>query len=306
MAATLDQISAVTRVHYIPKMTDTIYDSDPLLKRSKDKFTQKIGGGTAIRQPLAYAQPTAGGWYTGADTLDVTDTNEFAAAEYDWKQLYQNVVITGRDRMVNNGDDAVLNFVKEKVKNAGRKIRDVLTDGLYNDGTTTNGIVGLRDIVATNQTVGGLSQTTYSWWAAQVDSSTTTLTMAALQTQFNAASINNEHPSVILATRANYNRYYALLQPQQRFTDSESAKGGFTSLMFNGIPYISGSKVPANHIFMLNEEYLHLWTHKERDFKFEDFERIYNQDVEVARILWMGAFGSSNNRMHAALTAITA
>jgi hypothetical protein len=305
MAATLDQISATTRMKYIPKMVDVIFDSDPILKRS-EKFKVKVSGGTEIRQPLAYAQPTSGGWYTGADTLDVTDTNEFAAASYEWKQLYQNVVITGYDRMVNSGDEAVLNFVKEKVKNAGRKIRDLLCDGIYNDGTTTNGIVGLQDIVATAQTVGGLSQSTYSWWRGQVDSSTTTLTMAALQSSFNSATINNESPTVALATRANYNRYYALLQPQQRFVDSASAKGGFTSLMFNGIPLISGSKVPSGYVFFLNEEYLHLYTHTERDFKFEDFEKIYNQDVEVARILWMGAFGSSNNRMHAALTAITA
>jgi hypothetical protein len=109
-----------------------------------------------------------------------------------------------------------------------------------------------------------------------------------------------------MATRANYNRYYALLQPQQRFQDSESAKGGFQSLMFNGIPVLADSHCPANHIFFLNENYLHLFVHKDSDFKFEPFQKPVNQAVKVAKIYWTGALGSSNNRMHGVLSAITA
>lgn len=306
MALSISDINAVTKIKYVPKLVDNIFDSDPLLARAKKKFTMKIDGGTTIRQPLGYATTTASGWYQGSDTLDTTDNSVFTAAEYAWKQLYANIAITGRDKMVNMGSEQVLNFVKEKVKQAERTIKDTLSTGLYSDGTTTNGIIGLRDIVATDQTVGGISQTTYSWWQGQVDSSTTTLSLAALQTQFNNASINNEHPTVAMATRTLYNSYYGLLQPQQRFMDSETAKGGFTSLMFNGIPFIAGSKVPSNHVFLVNENYLHLYVHRERDFKYEDFERVQNQDVELARILWMGALGSSNNRMHAKFSALTA
>ena len=109
-----------------------------------------------------------------------------------------------------------------------------------------------------------------------------------------------------MATRANYNRYYALLQPAQRFMDSESAKGGFTSLMFNGTPFIAGAKVPSSHIFMLNESYLHLWAHKDEDMRFEPFQKPVNQNVRVAKVYWMGALGSDNNRMHGKFTAVAA
>ena len=44
-----------------------------------------------------------------------------------------------------------------------------------------------------------------------------------MQTMDNALTVGNESPSVILATRATYNYYYALLQPQQRFVDTETA-----------------------------------------------------------------------------------
>jgi hypothetical protein len=110
-----------------------------------------------------------------------------------------------------------------------------------------------------------------------------------------------------MATRTNYGRYYALLQPQQRFMDSDSAKGGFESLMFNGVPFIAGSKVPsAAPIFMLNEQYLHLCVHKDEDMRFEPFQKPDNQNIKLAKIYWMGALGISNCRMQGKFTAIAA
>lgn len=306
MALTIDQLTATTKQFYVPKLVDNIYDEDALLMRSKDKIVMKVGGGTVIRQPVAYALGTAGGWYQGADSLDISDTDEFSAAEYAWKQLYQNVVITGYDRMVNSGSEAVLDFVKEKVKNAGRAIRNNLATGLYSDGSTSDSIVGLRDICDTDQTVGGISQSTYSWWAAQQDTTTTTITIPALMTQYTAASINNSKPTIVTTTRAIFNRYSGLLQPQQRFADAKTGNAGFQNLLFLGVPVVVSSKCPASHLFMINEEFLHLYVHKERNFEFEDFKKLPTQDVTVGSILWMGALGSSANRMHASFTGLTA
>lgn len=307
MPLTYDQISAITQKKFIPKMYDNIFDTDPLLKRLKSKEAyKKLSGGERVVLPLNYAQVTASGWYSGADTLSTTDNEVITAAEYTWKQNYVNISVTGLDERKNGGDTQILDFVKSKVQIAEKTMADDLCDGLYSDGTEAKSIVGLRVIVGTANTVGGISQSSYSWWQGVVDSSTTTLTLAALQSQFTSLCLNNEHPTVIMATRANYNRYYALLQPQQRFQDSETAKGGFSNLMFNSVPFIAGSKVPTNHIFMLNENYLMLGVHKDADFKFEPFQKPINQDVKVAKILWMGMFGSSNNRMHGKLSAVAA
>ena len=85
----------------------------------------------------------------------------------------------------------------------------------------------------------------------------------------------------------------------------EVAKAGFQSLMFNGIPVVHDSHCPANHMFMLNLDHLSLFYHPKRDMKFEPFQKPINQQVKVSRILWMGALGSTNNRLHGALTALT-
>jgi hypothetical protein len=301
-----NQITAITEKKWIPKLYDNIFDSDPLLQRAKKKGLLKKDGGTLIMIPLNYAQNGAGGWYTGAETFNTTDTENISAAAYEWKQLYENISISGRDRELNSGDAAILDFVKSKTQIAEKTMIDRLGDGLYSAGTDAKSILGLRTLVDATDTVGGISGSTYSWWAAQENSSTTTLSMSALQTQHTTLTINNEGPTVAMATRTLYNSYYALLQPQQRFQDSETAKGGFTSLMFNGIPFIAGSKVPSSHLFFLNENYLHLVVHKNRDMKFTGFKEPVNQDVTVGQILWMGGYCVSNRRMHGKFTALAA
>lgn len=306
MALTYDQISAITRAKWIPKLQDNVFDADPIVQRARKKFLKKISGGTDIRTPLNYATNGAGGWYSGADTFNTTDTDNITAATWDWKQLYENVSITGRDRMINNGDEAILDFVKSKIMIAEQTMADRLGDAFYSAGTDANSILGLATLVDATDTVGGISGSTYSWWASQENSSTTTLSMAALQTQHTILTKNNKGPTVALGTRTVYNNYYGLLQPQQRFQDSETAKGGFTSLMFNGIPFIAGSKVPASHLFFLNEDFLHFIVHSERDMKFTGWKDPIAQDVTVAQILFMGALATSNRRMLGKFTGLTA
>lgn len=305
MALTYDQISAITQKKFIAKMYDNIFDSNPLLKRAKEKFYERVDGGTSILVPLNYAQASAGGWYQGAETLSLVDNDVISAAEYQWKQIYKSIVVTNIDERKNNGDAAILKFVKQKVQIAEKSIMDDMGTGLYNAGSDAKAIGGLRLIVSASNTVGGISQSTNSWWAAQLDSSTTTLSLSAMQTMDNRATIGNDTPTVVMTTRTLFNSYYALLQPQQRFMDSETAKGGFTSLMFNAKPVIVDSHDPSGYMFGLNEKYLHLFYHPEDDFRFEPFKRLERQNVKAAQIFWTGAFGSSNNRMHFGFSALT-
>lgn len=307
MALTYDQLSAITEKKFMPKAVDNIFDSNPLLQRMKESGSyKKVDGGTSIIQPLEYAQNGSGGWYSGAELLDTTDTDVMTGAEYAWKQLYENISITGADERKNSGDAAKVDLVKTKVKNAEKTMADRLGTGLYSASTVAKSIIGLGTIMSTSTTVGGISGTDYSWWRAQIDSTTTTMTLSALQAIFNSASIGNDSPTVITSGRSRFNSYWNLLQPQQRFTDSKTANAGWASLMFNGTPWIVDSHAAAAYVYMINEKYFSLVAHPQADMKFEAFQKPINQDVRSAKILWMGALCVSNRRMLGALTALTA
>lgn len=305
MALTYDQISAITQKKFIPKLVDNVFNSNPLLQRHRKRSYELIDGGTSIMVPLNYAAPTATGWYAGADTLNINDNDQITSAEYSWKQLYTNITILRSDELKNGGDEQILSIVKSKVKIAEKNMEDQLGTGIFSNATDPKSIVGLRQIIATGNTVGGISQSSNSWWQAQVDSTTTTMSMSALQTQWNLATIGSWSPTVAVTTRSLFNAYYALLQPQQRFQDSESASGGFQSLLFNGLPVLPDSHAPSGNFMFLNEDYLHLFAHKEEDMRFEPFAKPVNQNVKIAKVYWMGAYGTSNARLQAALTALT-
>ena len=305
--ALTDQLTSITRSHIVPKMHDNIFDSNPLLSKFKSSGRYlSQNGGTAIDIPLNYAQTTSAGWYDGGQTLDTSDNENITKAVYQWRSAYANISITEEDKLKNSGELGVIKLLAAKAMIAEKTLADILGTGLFSDGTTAKSIIGLRDICSTSQTVGSISQATSSWWQSNVDSTTTTLSISAMNTQFQNATIDADSPDYIVTTRSIYNSFYNLLQPQQRFLNEQAAKAGFTSLMFNSSPVVIDSHTPASHMFFLNMKHLGLYYHPERDMYASEYAKPINQEVLVSRILWMGSLTSSNNRMHAALTAITA
>ena len=306
MALSLDQLTSITQKKIIPKLYDNIFDSNPLLMKIKQSGQYvSVDGGTTIDVPLNYGQTTSAGWYSGAETLATTDNENISAARYTWTNAYANISITDEDELKNGGAAGVLKLLASKAMIAEKTLKDILGTGLYSDGTDPKSIVGLRDIVAVDQTVGGIDQSANSWWRGQVDSTSTTMSLSVLNTQWENATIDSERPTITLATRANYNRYYNLLTPVQRFTDT-TGSGGFTNLLFNGQPFIVDSHVPANHVFMLNLNHLWMFYHPQMNFKSEPFQKPINQQLKIGRIIWMGAFGCSNCRLQAKFSALTA
>jgi hypothetical protein len=162
----------------------------------------------------------------------------------------------------------------------------------------------LRLAVDSAGTYGGISRTSYSWWAAQEDSTTTALTIPTLQALMGDCTVGNDRPTVITTSQNSYDTIFGLLQPQQRFMDADTAKAGFQNILFNGVPVIVDSHCPATCLFMLNENYLQFIVHTDEDFRFEPFQKPTNQNVSSAKIFWFGALCGSNCRMQGKFSAI--
>jgi hypothetical protein len=301
-----NQVNAITTKFYIPKIADAIFDTNPTLNRSKKKGWYKtFDGGETIMAPLNYATE-GGGWFDGYDTLTTYGVDNISAAEYTLKQLEVPVAISRKEELQNSGKAQIVSLVESKMKIAEKTLADKLGTGIFSASTNSKSIVGLGTILGTSNTVGGISQTTYSWWQSQLDSTTTTLTLGAMQTLFQLCTFDNEQPSVGLSTRTIYNKLYALLTPQQRFVDTETASAGFTSIMFNGIPILVDSHQATAALSFINESNLFLYVHSKENMRFEEFQKPINQAVSVGRIYWAGALCSTNNRTHGGFTAITA
>lgn len=305
MALDYDQINAVTRRYFAKDLADNVFVATPELRRFKENCLKLIDGGSDIGQPLEYASGVFE-WFSGAQTLSTADSDVFTKAVYNWRQATAPVTISRLDEIKNMGAAQVIDFVEAKVKNAKKTMSQNMSSGIFNAGTDPLAIVGLRAIVDAGSTIGGISQTNYSWWRAQEDTSTTTTSLAALENLYLLCSEDTEKPTVGFTTKTIFGRIWGLMQPQQRFADEKSADAGWDSLLLNGTPMLACSNAPANHFFWINENYIHLYTHKEENMRFEEFQVPLNQMIKSGRIVWAGALGSSNNRYHGKLEALTA
>lgn len=304
MALTYGEISSITEKYFVPKLVDNIFDSNTLFQRMRSgKMMATYGGGERILQPVMYATTTASGSYQGADTLDTTSNDQITAAEFEMKQYYANITITRQDELKNSGDAQIIDFVKSKVQIAEKTLADNMGTDLYGTGTG-DAIIGLGLAVDSAGTYGGINRTTYTWWSAQEDSTTTVLSLAAMQAIYGDATVGNDKPTVAFTTQDVFDDYHGLLTPQERYVDSKTADAGFTSLMFRSVPVIVDSHCGSGDIYFLNENYLKLYNHSKENFRFEPFTKPVNQNVASAKIYWAGALACSNCRMQAKMTAI--
>lgn len=145
--------------------------------------------------------------------MNIADDDVISSADFSWKQLHASVVISRLDELKNNGPAAMVDFVKAKMEIAEKSLKETLATGVFNAGTTTNAIIGLRAAVASTGTYGGISKSLNSWWASPIDSTTTSLSIASMQGLYGDASEGSEQPTVLICPQLIFDDYYSLLQP---------------------------------------------------------------------------------------------
>lgn len=304
MTINYGELGSITTKFFFPYLVDNIFGSNPLLARLKKKSYTKVSGGTELVVPLLYATTTAAGWYNGStDTLTTTANDQIDSAKFDWAYAYAKITISRKDELINGGKEAIINFVKAKVQVAEKSLADTLGTGLYNLGTTSNAIIGLRLAVDSTGTYGNISRTTYSWWAANEDANTV-LSIPVVQGLVGDCTVGSDKPTLIATTQNIYDDFIGLLQPQQRFQDESTANAGFTNVLYAGIPMIVDSHCPASHMFAINEDYLHFFVFGDEDFRWEPFQKPTNQAMATAGIYWAGQMAVSNCRMMGKCNAI--
>jgi hypothetical protein len=306
MPLTNSDIDSITRRYFHPKMQDNIFASNAGLQRAKKKWYGSLDGGTKFVVPLAYATNTSVTRYTGG-TLNVTSNSKKTSAEFEWKRYNAAIVIDGLDELKNSGDKAVISHVRSEVQLAEKSLADALGTDLFSNatGTSTDGIIGFKSMVLNSGTYGIIARSSNSWWNAQVDSTTTTLSLTKMQALFGDCTVDNDKPTVIFTTQDSYDDLYGLIQPQQRFGDEETIKAGFLNILWNGVPVIVDSHVSSGYLYMINERYVMLKHHKDRNFVLTPFQQPTNEDASYAHVRWAGMLAGNNCRMQGVMTALT-
>lgn len=302
------------------KLADNVSDNTAILQRLKEKGRiRTVSGGNVIAQELEYAENSTFLWYDGYEQLNIQVSDVISAAEFAWKQAAVAVTISGKEQLINSGKEKMIDLLRARIGNAEKTMVNTIATSMYSDGTGTSSkeIGGLQLLVAdTNtNTVGGISGTDYSWWRNvvedfSVDGSTASST--TIQRHMNDLYLqlvrNNEAPDLILADNNYYGFYLASLQTIQRITNDKMASAGFQNLKYMGADVVldggRGGNCPANHMYMLNTDYIFYRPHADRNMVPLDPDRFStNQDATVKLIGWMGNMTVSNRFMQGVLIA---
>lgn len=316
MATTIgaNTVTAISRRLILPRVTDNIYDSNPLFFRwwRSNKMVEQ--GGIQITVPLMYKKMAAGGWYRGYQSLNITPSDTVQNGKLTWRQVYVPVTVDGLTLLRANSPLAIADFLAVQFKQAEMEMADLIGTALWSAGTglLLNGLQQVVDNGTVSTSYAGISHSANSWWNAQIDTTTTTLSLTAMQNLWGKAQQGGRAPTIIFGTQTNYNRYWALQYEYQQFPvaptgqTSQLAQSGFTNLLFNGAPFLVDSHITGTHgnLYFLNEAYMTLVVSSRAQFEIQPFQTPVNQDAMTSLLLSALNLTCSNISRQAKFTAL--
>lgn len=295
------------------KLADNILNHNALFNRLNSKGNTDVAdGGRELVEELEYGENSTVKWYSGYETLDITPQDVFDAATYDWKQLAGTVSMSGLEKMKNSGSERVINWLEKRIKNLEKSLQNAAATGVFADGTGTGGkeLGGLQHLIADDPTassvVGGINQSTYTWWRNQYSAAaaTTSATITGrMNTMWLSLCRGVDKPDLIPSDSIMYTHYEASLQQYQRFSDSKSADAGFESLKYKTADVVYDDQCPASHMYMCNTDYLFFRPHADRQFIALDQRDSLNQDAMIVPVVFGGNMTVSNRSLQGVIIA---
>jgi hypothetical protein len=300
------------------EIKDNVSKNNALYRRLVDKNQfRKEDGGLTIVEPLDYAANNTYQRYSGYDVLNVGASDVITAAEFQWRQIALNVTASGQELRTNSGGSKIIALVKARMKNATRTFKNNFSADMYSDGTLPNQITGLQAMVADTGTgvIGGIDSSVWTFWQNKVQSAAAPIqgggaivpsasTMESLMLPLWLQLTRGDDQTDLIVTDNNYFTFYETSQISlKRYTDANTASGGFVSLKYKKADVIfdGGSGIPANRMYFLNTDYLGGVVHRDADLAVMDEMKPYNQDASVVPILWMGNMTCSNRSLQGVL-----
>jgi len=309
----VSEIMTTTLESRTKKLADNVSENNAILNRLNARGNVKpFSGGRVIYQELDYAENSTYKRYSGYETLNISPSEVFTAAEFDIKQAAVAISISGLEQLQNSGPEQMIDLLESRIVNAEKTMMNNLSSDFYSDGTADGGkqIGGLQLLIAdtpTSGTVGGINRLNWTFWRNQSFDATTDGGAAAsaaniqsyMNTLYLRCSRGTDHPDLIIADNNYYKAYWESLQALQRVGDSKLADAGFQTIKYMNADVVFdggyGGAAPTNHMYFLNTDYIFWRPHRDRNMVPLNPDRFaVNQDAMVKLIAVAGNMTTSN------------
>lgn len=297
------------------KVTDNVSKHNALLNILKKKGKIKtVSGGYELAEPLEYAEGGNYQRYSGYEGLNTDGSDVLTSVKFDWQQIALHVTASGREIRMNMGSkERMINLVRARKDNALKTAANQFSIDMYSDGTLTNQIGGLAQLIGTDGTgtVGGIDSSTWTFWKNKFReiSGTGTYTKDTIVGEFNGLwmPLNRgaDKPDLIVLSHDFYSVYEQSQQQLQRYADADLAQAGFVGMKYKTANVIfddnTNFSTTAEKGYFLNTDYFYIVQHREAQWTPDDEKRPTNQDAVVVPIYWMGNLVLTNRSLQGVL-----
>lgn len=319
MAAMGTRVTTTTQSKLIPKLVDTILNSNVLATRLLTKASK--WSGERMKFPVKYAKNVTGTSFAGFDTFSTSATDNRINMEFVPKFYQMTVALPLDELSVNATEEKVLDLAKIEMASTAQDMADDIGTIFYGTGTGNGSkdFLGLEAIVddGTNaSTYGTLSRTTYTTLKSTVTASSGTLSLSKMSTLYNAAASGSQTPTLGVTSEAIFALYESLLQPQERIAKTvDVMKGrnrglnsgtglvggtGFTGLFYKGFPILADEKATSGVLYFINEDFLDWYAlpmamTESAKFRSADIEGNDYSEVQGLGFSWSGWIKPTNS-----------
>lgn len=303
---------ATTLNNFEHQIRSEILQQTVVLRVLKERAMESKDGGSQLSIPIVYDDNDTFKAYEQDGDLDLSLQTGNTVADYVWRQYAGSIVISGIDLFRNGNSKAkIVDLLAAKTKQLVDSVSYKLTTKLLSaqSGLEMN---GLPDIIASsNNTVGGIDSSTYSFWRAQSLSTATfgsTAVGNGLQSmsQLMRQATRGKAPDLIITTSHLFGAFENALVNNQRILSDDESMYGFQRMKFKGADMFWDDQVTSGEMYFINTDHIKLVIGKGADFKLQNKVPPANKDVQIWSYLLYCQLIAKARRTSAKLYGVTA
>lgn len=311
---TLNSMFASTWSSRKGKVFNQVFQATPLrMLLLEGGRVETRNGGTYIEEVIEYDTNTTSQWIGRGGSVVIGEVDPLTISRWNWRTLTSHIARLWDDELKNSGKEQIVRYVNAKIANARNSMSADLETALFADGTTSNSIDGLDNIVAeapATGTVANINRANYSWWRNNYydfDSDTIGLHLIKRMNKgYNDCGVYgtelDRFPNITVSTQSVYESYeeearemgHVVMNSKQNMVDLS-----FGDMMYKGNPITWSPSCKAESLYLLNTNYIRWVGDSRANMTMGKWLDIVNQPGDVvAHIMMKGNLVCSRPRAH--------
>jgi hypothetical protein len=285
-----NELTAVTRRAFIPKLVVQLYKASPLLSAFIANAQMASGGAGPVTAPVQGSAMTTFQWsgYNGNFAQQSTQVG-IQNAEFNLKLGITPVYFLGMEGII-QVDAAVIPIIEARMNDAGNTIKEGISLALWNNSNSANNqqLFGLPAVTENNVAYGNIDPLAAgnSFWNPYIKVYVTTAPTRNTVLENITGLVNNsggEMPNFGVTSPATWVKLaedftsleqYQVSQDGAYGDNPNGARALFTALMVAGVPIYMDTYGVDGTLYLLNTNYLSLYIHEAGSFVFTGFESL--------------------------------